>query len=36
MTNIDTADNIQIGGTEIEMVAKYTYLGQTEQSQKFW
>ena len=31
MTNIDTKDNIQIQGTEIEKVTnyKYKYLGQT-------
>ena len=28
MTNIDTKDNIQIDGTEIEKVTNYTYLGQ--------
>ena len=29
MTNIDTTDNIQINGTQIEKVTSYTYLGQT-------
>ena len=29
MTNIDTTDNIQINGTEMEKVANYKYLGQT-------
>ena len=29
MTNIDTTDNIQINGTEIEKVTNYKYLGQT-------
>ena len=29
MTNIDTTDNIQINGTEIEKVTHYKYLGQT-------
>ena len=29
MTNIDTIDNIQINGTEIEKVTNYKYLGQT-------
>ena len=29
MTNIDTKDNIQIKGTEIEKVTNYKYLGQT-------
>ena len=29
MTNIDTTDNIQIDGTEIEKVANYRNLGQT-------
>ena len=29
MTNIDTADNIQIGRTEIEKVTRYKYLGKT-------
>ena len=29
MTNIDTADNIQTDGTEIEKVTNYKYLGQT-------
>ena len=29
MTNIDTTDNIQIDGTEIEKVTNYKYLGQT-------
>ena len=29
MTNIDTTDNIQIKGTEIEKVTNYKYLGQT-------
>ena len=29
MTNIDTTDNIQINGTEIETVTDYKYLGQT-------
>ena len=29
MTNIDTADNVQINGTEIGKVANYKYLGQT-------
>ena len=29
MTNIDTTDNIQINGTEIEKVSNYKYLGQT-------
>ena len=28
MTNIDTTDNIQINGTEIEKVTNYKYLGQ--------
>ena len=28
MTNIDTTDNIQIDGTEIEKVTNYEYLGQ--------
>ena len=27
MTNIDTTDNIQINGTEIEKVTNYKYLG---------
>ena len=29
MTNIDTTDNIQINGTEIEKATNYKYLGQT-------
>ena len=29
MTNIDTTDNIQTDGTEIEIVTNYEYLGQT-------
>ena len=29
MTNIDTTDNIQINGTEIDKVTDYKYLGQT-------
>ena len=29
MINIDTTDNIQINGTEIEKVTNYKYLGQT-------
>ena len=29
MTNIDTTDNIQINGTELEKVTNYKYLGQT-------
>ena len=29
MTNIDTTDNIQINGTEIEKVTNYEFLGQT-------
>ena len=29
MTNIDTTDNTQINGTEIEKVTNYKYLGQT-------
>ena len=29
MTSIDTTDNIQINGTEIEKVTNYKYLGQT-------
>ena len=29
MANIDTTDNIQINGTEIEKVTSYKYLGQT-------
>ena len=29
MTNIDTADNIQINLTEIEKMSNYKYLGQT-------
>ena len=29
MTNIDTADNIQIKRTEIEKMTNYKYLGQT-------
>ena len=29
MTKIDTTDNIQINGTEIEKVTNYKYLGQT-------
>ena len=29
MTNIDTTDNVQINGTEIETVTNYKYLGQT-------
>ena len=29
MTHIDTTDNIQINGTEMETVTIYTYLGQT-------
>ena len=29
VTNIDTTDNIQINGTEIEQVTNYKYLGQT-------
>ena len=29
MINIDTTDNIQINGTEIEKVTDYKYLGQT-------
>ena len=29
MTNIDSTDNIQIHGTEIEKVSNYKYLGQT-------
>ena len=29
MTNIDTADNIQIDRTEIDKVTSYEYLGQT-------
>ena len=29
MTNIDTTDNIQITGTEIEKVTNYKYLGET-------
>ena len=29
MTNIDTTDNIQINGAEIEKVPNYKYLGQT-------
>ena len=29
MRNIDTTDNIQINGTEIEKVTNYKYLGQT-------
>ena len=29
MTNIDTKDNIQINGTEIDKVTSYKYLGQT-------
>ena len=29
VTNIDTTDNIQMDGTEIEKVTNYKYLGQT-------
>ena len=29
ITTIDTTDNIQIGGTEIEKVTNYEFLGQT-------
>ena len=29
MTNIDTTDNIQIDGTEVEKVTNYKYQGQT-------
>ena len=29
MTNIDTTDNEQINGTEIEKVTNYRYQGQT-------
>ena len=29
MSNIDTTDNIQINGTEIEKVTNYKYFGQT-------
>ena len=29
MTNIDTTDNVQINGPEIENVTNYIYLGQT-------
>ena len=29
MTNIDTTDNIQVNGTEIEKVTNYEYRGQT-------
>ena len=29
MTNIDTTDNIQINGTDIENVTNYKHLGQT-------
>ena len=29
MTNIDTTDNIQIGGTEIVKVTIYKYMAQT-------
>ena len=29
MKNIDTTDNIQINGTEIEKITNYEYLGQT-------
>ena len=28
-TDIDTTDNVQINGTEIEKVTNYKYLGQT-------
>ena len=31
MTNIDTTDNIQINGTEIEKVTNHKYLGKTKQ-----
>ena len=34
MTNIDTTDNIQINGTEIEKVSNYRYLEQTKQHNK--
>ena len=34
VTNIDTTDNIQIYGTEIETVTSYKYLGQTKRSGK--
>ena len=34
MTNIDTTDNIQINGTEIEKVTNYKYLGQTTAIEK--
>ena len=30
MTNIDTTDNIQINGTELETVTNYKHLGQTK------
>ena len=30
MTNIDTTDNTQINGTEMEKLTSYTYLGQTK------
>ena len=29
MTNIDTTDNMQVDGTEIEKATNYTYLEQT-------
>ena len=32
MTNTDTTDNIQIGGTEIEKVSDYKYLGYGKQN----
>ena len=40
MLNIDTTDNSQINGTEIQTVTNYTYLGQkqqwkTKQNKKF-